>query len=219
MRDYYASHIATHCNTLQHTATHCNTSNYAKHHKALRTRDYYASFLRASRALGGITSIHDLIATMQKTVKQLLTCGMCTVYTYDRENNLLFTLDAASNEHYIHVTNHTVAGSACLSAKPLRIENVYEHAKFKDLAASSKSAAHATLQGAAAPRANMLCCPVLRGSQVHCNTLQRSTTHCNTHTRSLSLPLSLFLYGCLSLFFCLSLFRYPAPDEFNLCQT
>jgi hypothetical protein len=35
---------------------------------------------------------------------------MCTVYAYDRENNILFTLDAAGGEHRIPVNDKTIAG-------------------------------------------------------------------------------------------------------------
>jgi hypothetical protein len=37
-------------------------ANHAKHQNVLRLRDYYASFLRSARALGGITSIQGLIS-------------------------------------------------------------------------------------------------------------------------------------------------------------
>ena len=96
-------------------------SNHATHEKTVRTRDYYASFLRASRSLGGMTSMHALIPAMETTVKGLLRCSKCTVYTHDRENNLLFTLDAAGREHWIGVSDKTVAGWVCLNAKATRI--------------------------------------------------------------------------------------------------
>ena len=81
-----------------------------------------------------------------------MTCTVCTVYTYDRENHLLFTLDAAGGEHRISVTNSTIAGNVCLTAKPQRIDNVYEDSRFNQMAGGQ--------------HANMLCCPVMRGSQV-----------------------------------------------------
>lgn len=62
--------------------------------------------------------------------------NMCTVYTYDRENNILFTLDAAGGEHRIPVNDKTIAGSVCVSARPERIDNVYEDSRFKQSTAA-----------------------------------------------------------------------------------
>ena len=99
-----------------------------------------------------------------------MTCTICTVYTYDRENHLLFTLDAAGGEHRISVTSSTVAGEVCLTAKPQRIDNVYQDSRFNQMAGAAippKSGSEGSEASAAGgQQANMLCCPVLRGSQV-----------------------------------------------------
>ena len=129
------------------------------------------TLVSAGRALAGITSIQALISRMEKTVKELLSCSMCTVYTHDRENQLLFTLDAAGRELRIKISDQTVAGAVVLSARPQRIENVYENTRFKALAASnlprrsSLSALKGTMS-AATMRCNMLCCPVMKGATV-----------------------------------------------------
>lgn len=49
-------------------------SNFRKHQTALSKRDYYAAFLNATRDLGGIASLSDLIVGIERTVKKLMTC-------------------------------------------------------------------------------------------------------------------------------------------------